>query len=123
MCLIALHLEDAGIPTVCLASALDIMQAGQAPRTVFVDYPLGHTTGRPSDPDNQKQIVRSALDALVSITTPGQIDTLPLVWSTDHTWRAEAVDPSKGDVRQPRDLTPRYQHEADRVLAEENASS
>lgn len=107
----------------CIASALDIIEAGRAPRTVFVDYPLGHTAGRPFDPADQKRIVTSALDALVSITTPGQIITLPAHWSEDNTWRAEAVDPGQGDTRQPRDTTPRYQYEADRVLAEAQAGS
>ena len=117
MSLIARHLEAAGTPTVCLASALDIIKSGQPPRTVFVDYPLGHTTGRPFDPADQKRIVKATLEALVSITEPGQVVTLPATWSDD-TWRAEVVDPAQGDVRQPRDTTPRYQFEADRVLAE-----
>lgn len=107
----------------CLASALDIIEAGRAPRTVFVDYPLGHTAGRPFDPEDQKRIVTSALDALASITAPGQIMTLPAHWSDDNTWRAEAVNPDQGDTRQPRDTTPRYQYDADRVLAEAQAGS
>ena len=116
--LIARHLESIGLPTVCLASALDIIQAGRPPRTVFVDYPLGHTAGRPFDPEDQKGIVKSALDALVSVTTPGQVLTVPAQWSDDATWRVDAVDPGKGDTRQVRDTTPRYQYDADRILAE-----
>ena len=123
MSLIARHLEAAGLPTVCLASALDIIEAGRVPRTVFVDYPLGHTAGRPFDPDDQKRIVKSAVDALASITTPGQIITLPAEWSSDNAWRAEAVDPARGDVRQTRDMTPRYQYDSDRVLAEQQSAS
>ena len=118
MSLIARHLEAAGIPTVCIASALDIIQSGQPPRTVFVDYPLGHTTGRPFDSKDQKGLVKAALEALVSINEPGQIITLPAAWSSDNSWLSEVVDPAQGDVRQPRDTTPRYQFEADRVLAE-----
>ncbi len=123
MCLIARHLEAAGIPTVCLASALDIVKAGRAPRTVFVDYPLGHTAGRPFDPDDQKRIVGSALEALTTTSTPGEIISLPCEWNEGHAWRAEAVDPSQGDVRQPRDTTPRYQYDSDRVLAEKNSGT
>ena len=33
------------IATVVAGSALDILQAGQPPRSVFVDYPLGHSVG------------------------------------------------------------------------------
>ena len=107
----------------CLASALDIIEAGRAPRSVFVDYPLGHTAGRAFDPEDQKRIVKGALDGLASMTAPGQIIALPAQWSNDHRWRAEAVDPAQGDVRQARDTTPRYQYEADRALAEQQSAS
>jgi hypothetical protein len=45
---------------------------------------------------------------------------LPLnyVWSDDETWKAEAAVADTGDKRQPRDLTPRYQFEEDRIAAE-----
>lgn len=122
MCLIARHLEAVGIPTVCLASSLDITQAGRAPRTVFVDYPLGHTAGQPFDLDDQKRIVGAAFDAFRTIATPGEIITLPCEWSGGDSWRTEAVDPAQGDVRQPRDTTPRYQYDSDRVLAEQRSA-
>ena len=34
-------------PTIILGSARDITQAGRPPRMVFLDYPLGHSAGRP----------------------------------------------------------------------------
>lgn len=118
MSLIARHLESSGLPTVCLASALDIIESGRVPRAVFVDYPLGHTAGRPFDRADQRTIVAAALESLESVRAPEQIITLPVQWPDDPSWRSDAVDPDRGDTRQARDTTPRYQYEADRVLAE-----
>ncbi len=69
--LIARVVEEAGIPTLCMTSALDITQSVKPPRAVFVNFPLGHQTGRPNDPGIQRQIVRDAMRAFESISTPG----------------------------------------------------
>jgi D-proline reductase (dithiol) PrdB len=116
--LIARHLESHGLPTLCIVSALDIIECGRPPRAVFVDYPLGHTTGRAFDAENQTGILAAALRAFESIDSPGQILSLPYQWSADQAWRADAVDVNRGDTRQTRDTTPRYQSDADRILAE-----
>ena len=121
--LIARHLEAEGLPTLCIASALDIIEAGRPPRAVFVDYPLGHSTGRAFDAAGQTEIVAAALQAFESIDVAGQIMPLPLQWSADQSWRAQAVDLNRGDTRQIRDTTPRYQNDADRVLAESRERS
>ncbi|MBT6275052.1 MAG: hypothetical protein HOI95_13050 [Chromatiales bacterium] len=118
MSLIARHLESLGIPTLCLASALDIIEAGQPPRAVFVDYPLGHTAGKPFDSSDQLNVIRQALSAFETIDSPGALVTLSNQWSDDEKWREQANTADGGDSRQPRDTRPVYQHEADRVLAE-----
>ena len=69
--------EEAGIPTLCMTSALDITQSVKPPRAVFLNFPLGHQTGRPDDPGIQRQIVRDAMRAFESISTPGEIVRLP----------------------------------------------
>ena len=87
--------EEAGIPTLCMTSALDITQAVKAPRAVFVDFPLGHQTGRPDDPAIQRQIVRDAMRAFEIISTPGEIVRLPYLWDpNDRAW--ETRDYTKG---------------------------
>ena len=118
MCLIARHLEANGIATVCVASALDIIEAGRPPRSVFIDYPLGHTVGRPFDPDNQRTIVRGALSAFEAITTPGGIMSLDIRWSDNDNWKTEMADDNTGDTRAPRDTTPQYQTDEDRIAAD-----
>lgn len=122
MSLIARHLEERGLPTFCLASAHDIITAGRPPRAGFVDYPLGHTTGKPFDADDQYRVVSAALQAFGNITEPGTLVTIESSWSDDDGWKASAMDPAGGDQRSPRDTTPRYQTEEDRLLAEARAA-
>ena len=87
--------EEAGIPTLCMTSALDITQSVKAPRAVFVNFPLGHQTGKPNDRALQRSIVLDAMRAFETIDTPGQILQLPYVWDAkDRSW--EEIDYTKG---------------------------
>ena len=117
MSLIARHLEAAGTPTVCLASARDIIAAGRPPRAAFVDYPLGHTTGRPFEPEEQTTIVRAGLEALEGISEPETILDLGYGWP-DPNWSRHEDDMDSGDEREPRGDEPVYQFEEDRLAAE-----
>jgi len=96
------------------------LQAGRPPRGVFVDYPLGHSVGRPFDTDNQRAIIRDALLAFETITTPGEIQHLDYRWSDDDSWKTAATDNSSGDTRAPRDVSPQYQIDSDRIAAEQH---
>ena len=70
-----------------MTSALDITEAVKPPRSVFVNFPLGHQTGKPHEPDLQRSIVRDALRAMETIDSPGTIVTLPYVWDEyDDSW-------------------------------------
>ena len=75
--------EAAGIPTLCMTSALDITRAVNPPRAVFLNFPLGHQTGKPGQPELQRQIVRDAMHAFQVIPEPGSIVQLPYVWDPD----------------------------------------
>lgn len=123
MCLIARHLEAAGTPTVSLTSAYDITSAGNPPRALFVDYPLGHTSGHPFDSDDQYEINRTALAGLETIQEPGAITDLGRRWSDDDDWKAEAMRADGGDTRSARDTTPQWQHPDDRLAAEGTAGA
>lgn len=99
-----------------MSSALDITQAVRPPRAAFLNYPLGHTTGKPHEPALQREILLQALEAFTSLSTPGSVKCLPFIWSDDETWQATA---QRGpDDRRPRYETPQYQYEGDRELAE-----
>ena len=118
--LIAREIEGAGISTLCMASALDIMEAANPPRIAFLDYPLGHTTGKPNEPELQTDILTQALTVLTALDTPGTV-TLPFKWTEDEAWKETA---ERGpDERLPRYETPQYQSKADRLLAETNNPS
>ena len=99
-----------------MSSALDITQAVHPPRTAFLDYPLGHTTGKPHEPALQREILMQALEAFTSLTEPGSVKMLPFRWSEDQVWQATA---QRGpDDRRPRYDTPQYQTAEDRRRAE-----
>jgi hypothetical protein len=117
--LIARQVEAAGISTLCMGSALDILKAGKPPRAAFLDYPLGHTTGKPNQPELQREILIQALDGFTSLTVPGSIKMLPFRWD-DEDWKRTAM--MDGDTRVARHDTPQYQTEEDRIRAEANAA-
>jgi hypothetical protein len=115
--LVARHLEANGIPTLCLGSAFDIFTSGRPPRAVFVDYPLGHSAGKPFDLNDQYNVLRAALFGFETLKEPGQILTLANQWDADSTWKEDASSTDGGDTRQARDETPQFQHPADRLAA------
>ena len=118
MSLVARYLEAQGIPPLCLASALDIIKAGNPPRAVYLDYPLGHTAGRPFDTENQRAVIHDALNAFEAIRTPGVIKHLSYRWSDNESWKIQEANTEQGDARAPRGTEPQYQTETDRIAAE-----
>ena len=68
--LTARHIEEAGIPTVVLGSAKDIVEHCGAPRFLFVDFPLGNPAGPPFDREAQLEIARLALGLLEEAPGP-----------------------------------------------------
>jgi hypothetical protein len=113
--LIARAVEEGGIPTLTMTSALDITRAVKPPRSVFVNFPLGHQTGKPDDPEIQRAILRDALRAFESISAPGPIVELPYVWDpADNIWEERDYRPG---------FMPRTpgREEADRIEAERRA--
>lgn len=102
-----------------MGSALDILESVSPPRAVFLDYPLGHTAGKPFEPALQHDILLQALHSFSALTTPGLITTLAFRWSDDDVWKETA---QRGpDDRLPRYDTPQYQTDEDRLLAEVNS--
>lgn len=98
-----------------MTSALDITKAVNPPRAAFLDYPLGHTTGKPHQPALQREILLEALAGFTDLTAPGSVKTLPFKWSGDLSWQETA---QRGpDDRRPRYDVPQYQYEEDRHRA------
>ena len=88
MSLGARQIEEAGIPTVVIGSARDIVEEAGVPRFVFVDFPLGNPCGKPWDVDMQRSIVSLGLDLLERAFAPRTTVQAPVVWDTgDDGWR------------------------------------
>lgn len=79
-------IEAAGIPTVVIGSARDIVEEVGVPRFVFVDFPLGNPCGRPERVDEQRMIVGLALDTLERAFVPRTTIQAPVQWD-DQGWR------------------------------------
>ncbi|HKV53335.1 MAG TPA: hypothetical protein VJN94_01720 [Candidatus Binataceae bacterium] len=70
-----------------MTSAIDITRSVNPPRAVFVNFPLGHQTGKPNQPELQRKIVGDAMTAFGTIAKPGTIVELPYVWDPhDRGW-------------------------------------
>jgi D-proline reductase (dithiol) PrdB len=124
--LIAREIEAVGISTLCMTSALSITRSVNPPRAVFLDFPLGHTTGKPHDPALQREILLDALEGFESLREPGSVKSLPYEWAGDDSWKESVMRPSPNaanvgasDDRRERSKEPQYQSEHDRELAED----
>lgn len=78
-----------------MSSAWDISYEVRAPRTVFVNFPLGHQTGKVDDAALQRRILHDALRAFETFWAPGQMLSLPYVWDPkDREWEAKDYGPN-----------------------------
>lgn len=82
-------LERAGIPTVIMGCAKDVVEFCGVPRFLFSDFPLGNGAGRPHDAASQTFAVNLALDVLVHAPGPRTTVQNPLAWSADPAWKAD----------------------------------
>jgi hypothetical protein len=57
--------------------------AFKPPRTVFLDFPLGCPAGKPNMPEQQRDILRSALGLAPTFGTDWEVKPLPHQWSPD----------------------------------------
>jgi D-proline reductase (dithiol) PrdB len=87
--LAARALETAGIATVVMGCAKDIVEHVGVPRFLFSDFPLGNAAGRPHDIPSQDMTLALALDLLESATGPRTTRTSPLAWAADHGWKRD----------------------------------
>ena len=79
--LAARALERAGIATVVMGCAKDIVEHVGVPRLLFSDFPLGNAAGRPRDPASQAAILELALALLEAAPAPRTTLQSPLVWN------------------------------------------
>lgn len=114
MSLIARELEAAGIVTVIIGSARDIVEECRVPRFVFVDLPLGNPCGPPGDIAAQDVTTKLALDLVESAIASETTVQAPLHWANDD-WRASFMrvdDSNRADLLAAGDARRSKQHAA-----------
>lgn len=87
--LAARALEKAGIATVVMGCAKDIVEYVGVPRLLFSDFPLGNAAGRPRDPESQAFTLDLALSLLEAAPAARTTVQSPLVWSADPAWKLD----------------------------------
>lgn len=85
--LAARTLENAGIPTVVMGCAKDIVEYVGVPRFLFSDFPLGNAAGPPNDKAAQLETARLALELFKSATVGRTTLTSPLRWPGAPNWK------------------------------------
>ena len=87
--LAARTLETAGIPTVVMGCAKDIVEWVGVPRFLFSDFPLGNPCGKPEDKASQTATLDLALKLLVAAPGPRTTVQNPIRWDTDGKWKLD----------------------------------
>ncbi len=117
--LAARALEEAGISSVIMGCARDIVEYVGVPRLLFNNFPLGNGAGLPNDPDSQFRIASLTLELLEKASQPRTTEQSPYRWGGDKNWqrdysnsailseteiaeRREAFDRGKADAKQVR---------------------
>jgi len=85
--LIGRHIEAAGIPTVVIGAARDIVEHCGVARFVFTDFPLGSPCGEPWDTGQQRAIFQMALDLLEEAEAPRTTREAGFRWPGGEDWK------------------------------------
>ena len=89
MSLAARTLEAAGIPTVVMGCAKDIVEYAGVPRFLFSDFPLGNAAGKPNDKASQAATLELALKVLEQAPGPRTTVQSPQRWNANGLWKLD----------------------------------
>lgn len=73
MPVLARTFEAAGFSTILVSQIPYLVETVGTPRTLAVEFPLGHTLGQPHNIPQQKKVLIQALDVLKSAKEPGTV--------------------------------------------------
>ena len=90
--LAASQLEAAGIATVVLGCAKDIVEYVGVPRFLFSDFPLGNAAGRPHDAASQDFTLELAFKLLEGAPAARTTVQSPLRWSENAAWKQDYMN-------------------------------
>ena len=113
LALTARALEQAGIATVVMGCAKDIVEHAGVPRFVFSDFPLGNAAGKPHDRESQRATLELALRYLETAAAPRTTVQSLQRWSDSPDWK---LDYCNVERVAPEDL-PRLRAEMDAAKA------
>jgi len=124
--LAARTLEAAGIPTVVMGCAKDIVEFVGVPRFLFSDFPLGNPCGKPKDKASQLATLELAVRLLDVAPGPRTTVQNPIRWSEDARWKLdysniEQLSPE--EIRRRREEFDRGKEIAKQRLAEDRAKT
>jgi len=102
--LAARALEEAGVATVIMGAAKDIVEYVGVPRFLFSDFPLGNSAGRPGDEASQDMTLDLAVQLLAAAPAARTTVQSPLRWSAAAAWK---LDYCNIDRLSPEEITRR----------------
>jgi D-proline reductase (dithiol) PrdB len=115
MSLVARALEAAGVATVVMGAAKDIVELCGVPRFLFSDAPLGNAAGLPWDVASQDAVLEEALALLENARGPRTTAQGSLVWPTAG-WKRDYMNL---DVLTPAEIARlRAENEAARIVGQ-----
>lgn len=82
-------LESAGIPTVIMGCAKDIVEHVGVPRLMFSNFPLGNGAGLPYDRDSQVETARMAVQMIADAKEARTTVQSPYEWSGEVNWQKD----------------------------------
>lgn len=80
MGLIGRVIERGGIPTVGVSTMLKYTESSKPPRTLFLKWPMGHAMGEVGFKEQQRLILKRALNLITESTERGLIDKPSYRW-------------------------------------------
>ena len=95
LCLVARQLEAAGISSIVMGCAKDIVEHVGVPRFLFSDFPLGNAAGRPHDLDSQAATLELALRVLESAPAARTTVQSAQRWSASADWKLDYSNPAR----------------------------
>ena len=87
--LLARYLESAGISTVIMGAAKDIVEYCGVPRFLFSDFPLGNAAAKPNNTLSQDLNFELAMQVLEFAPAPRTTVQSPLVWASESSWKLD----------------------------------
>jgi hypothetical protein len=87
--LAVVQLEAAGIATVVMGCARDIVETVGVPRFLFSDFPLGNSAGKPHDTASQNDTLQRALRLLETATAARCTVQSPQRWADNCRWKED----------------------------------